>query len=139
MTRQPDDDVAHCRVCGCTENAACPGGCHWVPDPTMAGDLCSACAPPGGWDLPFQEHDTPQPITLSGTNTIVAGGLVAMGALTETPLGRFPILILRFDVPGTDPAHMPSVALLMDIEHLRQVPALVEQAVNAAIRKAAGR
>lgn len=40
-----DDDVASCRVCGCTDDRACPGGCHWVPDPTMAGDLCSRCAP----------------------------------------------------------------------------------------------
>ena len=28
-----------CRVCGCTEAQACPGGCHWV-----GRDLCSACA-----------------------------------------------------------------------------------------------
>jgi len=27
-----------CRVCGCTERAACPGGCYWV-----AEDVCSAC------------------------------------------------------------------------------------------------
>lgn len=27
-----------CRVCGCTEQAACPGGCAWVE-----ADLCSAC------------------------------------------------------------------------------------------------
>jgi len=28
-----------CRVCGCTDEWACPGGCHWVEP-----DLCSACA-----------------------------------------------------------------------------------------------
>ena len=28
-----------CRVCGCTNNRACPGGCSWV-----AIDLCSRCA-----------------------------------------------------------------------------------------------
>ncbi len=28
-----------CRVCGCTQNNACPGGCYWVED-----DLCSACS-----------------------------------------------------------------------------------------------
>lgn len=28
-----------CRVCGCTEDNACPGGCYWVEP-----DLCSACA-----------------------------------------------------------------------------------------------
>lgn len=27
-----------CRVCGCTENNACLGGCHWVEE-----DLCSQC------------------------------------------------------------------------------------------------
>ena len=28
-----------CRICGCTETQACPGGCWWVEP-----DLCSACA-----------------------------------------------------------------------------------------------
>jgi hypothetical protein len=28
-----------CRVCGCTQDNACPGGCSWVED-----DLCSCCA-----------------------------------------------------------------------------------------------
>ena len=38
------DDPPRCRVCGCTDFAACPGGCWWVPDPELQGDLCSACA-----------------------------------------------------------------------------------------------
>ncbi len=29
-----------CRVCGCTDAKACPGGCSWV-----AEDLCSSCVP----------------------------------------------------------------------------------------------
>jgi hypothetical protein len=32
-----------CRVCGCTDDDACPGGCWWAPDPE-GGDLCSQCA-----------------------------------------------------------------------------------------------
>lgn len=28
----------HCRVCGCTDARACPGGCTWVE-----ADLCSKC------------------------------------------------------------------------------------------------
>ena len=28
-----------CRVCGCTWNHTCPGGCYWVEK-----DLCSRCA-----------------------------------------------------------------------------------------------
>lgn len=31
--------VATCRICGCTDMQACPGGCWWVEP-----DLCSACA-----------------------------------------------------------------------------------------------
>lgn len=32
------DEVA-CRMCGCTDSHACPGGCFWVE-----ADLCSVCA-----------------------------------------------------------------------------------------------
>lgn len=40
----PGDDVPQCRLCGCTENTPCPGGCTWAPDPLLMGDLCSTCA-----------------------------------------------------------------------------------------------
>ena len=30
-----------CRVCRCTDDMACPGGCFWIEP-----DLCSACATP---------------------------------------------------------------------------------------------
>jgi hypothetical protein len=36
-----------CRVCGCMQEAACPGGCWWVPDPLGAGRLCSTCSAAG--------------------------------------------------------------------------------------------
>ncbi|GGZ80480.1 hypothetical protein GCM10010389_17920 [Streptomyces echinoruber] len=39
------DEVAQCVRCGCTEDKACPGGCHWVPNAQMI-DLCSRCATP---------------------------------------------------------------------------------------------
>jgi hypothetical protein len=38
------DGVARCRLCGCTEERACPGGCGWVLAPKQMGHLCSACA-----------------------------------------------------------------------------------------------
>ncbi|HWS43317.1 MAG TPA: hypothetical protein VN421_09570 [Pseudoflavonifractor sp.] len=34
-----------CRICGCTQDNACPGGCYWV-----APDLCSACVQEAGED-----------------------------------------------------------------------------------------
>ncbi|QAT49139.1 hypothetical protein EQM14_04760 [Caproiciproducens sp. NJN-50] len=27
-----------CRICGCTQDNACPGGCWWIKE-----DLCSSC------------------------------------------------------------------------------------------------
>jgi hypothetical protein len=32
---------ARCRICGCTQERACPAGCGWAPD---EGDLCTVCA-----------------------------------------------------------------------------------------------
>lgn len=40
--RDDDFDGASCRLCGCTEDDACEGGCCWVHDPAGA-DLCCAC------------------------------------------------------------------------------------------------
>lgn len=37
--------IRTCRVCGCTDIAACPGGCWWV-----GKDLCSRCAEASGDD-----------------------------------------------------------------------------------------
>ena len=31
-------DFLHCRVCGCSEEYPCEGGCWWIEE-----DLCSAC------------------------------------------------------------------------------------------------
>jgi hypothetical protein len=46
LTREafPGDLEPACRVCGCTESEPCPGGgCRWVEDPKMLGELCSTC------------------------------------------------------------------------------------------------
>ena len=44
-----DQDVPRCRVCGCTDERPCPGGCSWVEDPEGGErwQLCSACADTG--------------------------------------------------------------------------------------------
>jgi hypothetical protein len=39
------EPVPTCRVCGCTDDNPCEGGCYWVEDEEM-GDLCSACVVP---------------------------------------------------------------------------------------------
>ena len=49
------DDGPACCVCGCTEFAACDGGCWWVEDPDgELRDICSGCVDSRPW-LP--RHD----------------------------------------------------------------------------------
>ncbi|WP_449240565.1 hypothetical protein [Desulfoscipio gibsoniae] len=50
---EPLFDVNTCRVCGCTDDNACPGGCWWVEP-----DLCSRCA-----EMPTQERNTESELT----------------------------------------------------------------------------
>lgn len=44
-------DKTFCRMCRCTNDRACAGGCWWVVDPAGIGDLCSACRPAALRDL----------------------------------------------------------------------------------------
>jgi len=46
-----------CRVCGCTDNNACDGGCWWVETGQVepAHTLCSSCAGQPG-DLEYVLH-----------------------------------------------------------------------------------
>lgn len=37
--------IRTCRVCGCTDERACLGGCWWLDD---QDDICSSCAPSAG-------------------------------------------------------------------------------------------
>ncbi|WP_405925476.1 hypothetical protein [Streptomyces sp. NBC_00035] len=67
------EDEGRCVRCGCTDNAACEGGCYWVSNLQLV-DLCSACATaeelatmsiipaevPDGEQLPAAA-DTPEP------------------------------------------------------------------------------
>ena len=36
--RLPKRKKQRCRICGCTQDNACEGGCYWVEE-----DLCSQC------------------------------------------------------------------------------------------------
>jgi hypothetical protein len=45
LAAQAKEIEPKCRVCGCTEAKACPGGCSWTEKPDKKGlGLCSVCA-----------------------------------------------------------------------------------------------
>ena len=41
MAALQKEHIRYCRVCGCTEDYACPGGCSWSQGRTF---ICSKCA-----------------------------------------------------------------------------------------------
>lgn len=63
--------VPTCRVCGCTDEDACEGGCYWVEK-----DLCSACVETAGRVRSIVEG-TPEP----------PGKSQAVLVVTEVPEG----------------------------------------------------
>lgn len=92
----------------------------------------------GGWNLPFEEFEEQAGVATTlpdGDDVPTAQGIVVMAAKVPTPLGTFPGLVFRFDVPGFPT--MPSVMLIGDVETIRDGAALVHKAAEAAIRKAA--
>jgi ParB/RepB/Spo0J family partition protein len=64
------EEGSRCRVCGCTEAHACPGGCYWVEQPGADGlGLCSRCV---GKAVPIErakplltDHTESRPVRLA--------------------------------------------------------------------------
>ena len=85
-------------------------------------------------DVPFE--DDPQP----GHTVVprqVAAGVVVMATVADTALGPWPALLFRFaDGHGQ---FLPDVLLLLDDEKAAQLPTLVTQATESAVRGAAAR
>lgn len=47
LNATPEEYDRACRMCGCTQDHACEGGCHWVE-----WDLCSKCVSKGADNEP---------------------------------------------------------------------------------------
>lgn len=85
------DDGPRCRVCGCTNNVRCEGGCQWVPDP-HGGDAWTGS---GEADAPSgicSSHFIPATDLAEGMRVRSAewadGDLVRIIAATPTPEGQ---------------------------------------------------
>jgi len=99
---QPDydpdpDGHGTCRVCGCTDDMACPGGCYWVEP-----DLCSRCAEtvpaaPTADYVPLEEFDALiEPIAKPATTPVPSAYIddrgwkyIVMGDLADTFKARY--------------------------------------------------
>ena len=72
-----------CRICGCTELQACPGGCSWV-----GADLCSSCAAAAG------------PAADSTMAVVVKQRLLIAGSTIK--LSRTEVVVMRVLVASPD-------------------------------------
>jgi len=73
-------------------------------------------------------------VAADADQAIVVGAIVVIGAVADTPLGRHPMLVFRFE--GADGAMLPPIALLVDAPTMRNIPGIITGAANAAIRRA---
>jgi hypothetical protein len=65
--------------------------------------------------------------------TLMAGGLIVLAAVMDSPLGKVPILIFRF-VKGDGVEMFPDMTLVGDPAMMRNTSMLVARAVDAAIK-----
>ncbi|GAA0402580.1 hypothetical protein GCM10009530_63160 [Microbispora corallina] len=100
------NDEPTCRICGCTEDAGCPGGCSWVPDPEMKGEICSA------------HFVTAETLTEGQIVRCVdwADGELVRVLRVQSPVGEhYEEASVRYQDLG---AHAPAVDVLVDRHHL---------------------
>ncbi|WP_220188409.1 hypothetical protein, partial [Streptomyces phytophilus] len=117
-TRTADDAVARCRLCGCTEAAACEGGCVWVANDLMV-DVCSACVPAGPdvVRMTWEQRVTLHPGVADGTPAEVPmrtpAGVPAIVGLTDTERRRLGSM-LTLQGPATAPCPTPRCGISAD-------------------------
>ncbi|PZR17548.1 MAG: hypothetical protein DI536_04335 [Archangium gephyra] len=79
-----------CRVCGCSDDVACPTGCYWSD---AAQTICSACAEPLFRELLAERS---RQIAKWG-NTFPAGGFDTMVAVLTEEVGEVARAVLDGD------------------------------------------
>lgn len=107
-----------CRVCGCTEQQACPGGCSWA-----GADLCSSCAAAAG---PGAEDTMAvvvrQRLLIAGSSIKLSRTeAVVMQALVAAPDRLVEIEALHTAMyPGSKPPSRESNVLQVLVSRLRR-------------------
>jgi hypothetical protein len=77
-----EEELATCRVCGCTDAEACAGGCSWVPDPWQHADLCSSCLPADPSDVCAT---TPAALIVDGATVHTRATTYTVSCLPDDP------------------------------------------------------
>lgn len=104
-----DEQARTCRVCGCTEDEPCEGGCAWVVDGSLEIDLCTACAWSIARDAIASGLYQLQP-TDGDTVFEARGGLIPQPMLTEAEIDALQPLIEEVEAAHGDVGKLEEIA-----------------------------
>lgn len=113
--------------------------------PKDTTQLCPTCQRPIGIHTvdelsehlaTVHDHEMPfeaMPETTQDLQMLPAGSVAVRAAVQRTSIGTFPVLVFDFAGPA---GVIPSIALLLDEQHMRSVRTLVGAAIDAALKAA---
>jgi hypothetical protein len=104
----PDESVATCKVCGCTEDDPCDGGCAWITGNSLEIDLCTACAFAIARDA-IATGLYPLEATVGDTLFEARGGLIPQPMLTEQEIASLQPLMDAVEAANGDPEKLAEI------------------------------
>lgn len=90
-------EAPHCRVCGCTEDHACDGGCYWIEE-----DLCSSCCDEDVLSGEKKSHFTDDDSRLLIICKLTSNNTYSLETCTENDLtpADIPLIEIDYDCTG---------------------------------------
>lgn len=125
----PDESVARCKVCGCTEDDACDGGCAWVTGSSLEIDLCTACAWPIARDA-IASGLYRLEATIGDTLFEARGGLIPQPNLTKAEIDQLQPILADIEAAGRNLDMIAAVAQKHGIELPRRIESEEKQAAD---------
>lgn len=105
----PDESVARCKVCDCTEEDPCDGGCAWVTGGSLGIELCTACEFPIARDA-IASGRYPLEKTVGDILFEARGGLIPQPMLTEQEIESLQPLMQAVEAANGDPDKLDEIA-----------------------------
>jgi len=136
----PDESAAACKVCGCTEDEPCEGGCAWVTgeENSLAVDLCSACA----WAIARDAIASGLyhlEETAGDTIFEARGGLIPQPMLTDREITSLQPLMDAVEAANGDPDKLAEIAREHGVPRLRLPEGVNAQELATALADEPGR
>lgn len=84
--------------------------------------------PIGGYNLPYEDV----PITQVNLNGYLADQLDIQAAVTDTPLGKLPVIVFNFRSSAPDMPPLPPIIFVAPAQTMTNVVSMIQKSVHAA-------